>query len=119
MTASEYRYLKAIARRCARGEAAKMTDIASDLGFARASVYKKFCLLEQQGLIRKRDDKTVVITDVGERLLSEQDKVCKACAAMLAEHTGISESLLRHDAESVAGVLSHRCARALTERGGE
>ena len=58
MTASEYRYMRAIDKFAKDGRAAKMTDVAVDLGYARASVYKKFCLLEQQGLIKKRDDKS-------------------------------------------------------------
>ena len=113
MTASEYRYMRAIAKFADGGKAAKMTDVAADLGFARASVYKKFCLLEQQGLIRKRDDKSVVLTEEGARQYARQTEVCKVCAQMLSKYTGMQEYLLMHDAVAMAGALSHRCCSAL------
>ena len=84
MTASEYRYMRAIDKFAKDGRAAKMTDVAVDLGYARASVYKKFCLLEQQGLIKKRDDKSVVMTDEGAKRFAEQSEVCAVCARMLS-----------------------------------
>ena len=95
MTASEYRYMATIAKLSARDGAARMTDVASELGFARASVYKKFCLLEQQGLL------------------------CDVCAEMLAQKTGMSEALLKYDAIAVSGVLSRRCVTALMAKGEE
>ena len=113
MTASEYRYMATIAKLSARDGAARMTDVAAELGFARASVYKKFCLLEQQGLIVKRDDKSVVMTAEGEKRFAEQTRLCDVCAEMLAQKTGISEALLKYDAIAVSGVLSRRCVTAL------
>ncbi len=49
-----------------------MTDVAVDLGYERENVYKKFCLLEQQELIIKREDKSVVITEEGAKPLEKQ-----------------------------------------------
>ena len=118
MTASEYRDMRAIDKFAKDCRAAKMTDVAVDLGYARASVYKKFCLLEQQGLIKKRDDKSVVMTDEGAKRFAEQSEVCAVCARMLSQFTGLQESLLWHDAVSVAGALSHRCSAALIRTSG-
>ena len=103
MTASEYRYMATIAKLSARDGAARMADVASELGFARASVYKKFCLLEQQGLIVKRDDKSVVMTAEGEKRFAEQTRLCDVCVEMLAQKTGMSEALLKYDAIAVSG----------------
>ena len=119
MTASEYRYMATIAKLSARDGAARMTDAAADLGFARASVYKKFCLLEQQGLIRKRDDKSVVMTEEGKKRFAEQTALCDVCSKMLARKTGMSEALLKYDAIAVSGVLSRRCVTALLGKTGE
>lgn len=119
MTASEYRYMATIAKLSARDGAARMTDVAAELGFARASVYKKFCLLEQQGMIVKRDDKSVVMTAEGEKRFAEQTRLCNICAKMLSEYTGMSEAMLKFDAVAVSGVLSRRCVTALTDRHGE
>ena len=119
MTASEYRYMATIAKLTVNGGAARMTDVANALGFARASVYKKFCLLEQQGLIVKHDDKSVAMTAEGEKRFAEQTRLCNICAKMLSEYTGMSEALLKFDAEAVSGVLSRRCVTALTDRHGE
>lgn len=50
MTASEYRYMRAIDKFAKDGRAAKMTDVAVDLGYARASVYKSSVCSNSRGL---------------------------------------------------------------------
>ena len=113
MTASEYRYVRAIEQIKREKGRVIMTDIAEKLSFARASVYKKLLSLEQQGIVAKEDGKYVVVTPKGEAEYRDVSELVGICAVMLADNTRNNKKFLGHDAVNMACALSARCKNAL------
>ena len=113
MTASEFRYLRAIEIIKKEKGRVIMTDIAQKLCYARASVYKKLLSLEQQGLVVKDDGKFISFTKKGEEEYSAIAEFADKCADILSEKSGLDKKFLTHDSIEMACALSARCRNAL------
>ncbi len=106
MTTAELRYLIATNELHREQTGVKLTAIAEKVGVSKVSVYRAVERLEKSGYVRRNDKNKVVMTESGERLLSEYMVIVNFISKHLEAHCGTPNELAYQDALGAACALS-------------
>lgn len=114
MTASELKYLIAIAELCEQNGGAKLTAIAERLGVSKVSAYNAAVRLEGGGLAG-REGKRFYVTEKGRAALAEYVEIIRFISAHLERHCGTAQATAYNDALVAACVLSPESRKGIAE----
>lgn len=105
MSSSELRYLIAASELAQTGAAVRQSDIANRLRVSKVSAYNAIERLKEKGFLEKNERK-VVLTPEGERILGEYLTIIRFISAHLSLHCGTQADRAYDDALSATCAFS-------------
>lgn len=108
VSASLQDYLEVILSLSERGEPVRVTDIASELNIAKASVTQALGVLKKQELVYQDRYGPVRLTDKGRRCAANVYKRHRVIRYFLSQILGVEPDIAEKDACSLEHVVSHQ-----------